>query len=336
MHANLPLSQKTGHGNLCIIIGPTAAGKTKYAINLAKKIGGEIISADSMQVYKSMDIGTAKPTKREMRGVPHHLISIKNPDEDWNVSMFVEEANRLIDDIRRRGKTPIIVGGTGLYIWTFLEGFSFPIAPSSPALRARLEKLTAARLHSRLKKVDPAAAAKIHPNDQKRVIRALEVFTLTGKRISELQKARNFNLSPQCPSQTLLANSGIPKDPSGICSRAFAEIKNNAPYLIFLNPPREKLYKKIEARVDKMIKKGLVKEVRGLLKKGYAKNLNAFQALGYKEIIDCLDGKHSLAEAVALIKKRTRHFARRQLVWFRRLAGTAVPGLEIDLLRPLK
>jgi tRNA dimethylallyltransferase len=293
---------------LYIIIGPTAAGKTSYAINLAKKLvgppfkvghgrgrrrrgAGEIISADSMQVYKGMNIGTAKPTPREMQGVPHHLISIKRPDEEWNVSMFVEEANRLIADIRRRGKIPIIVGGTGLYIWTFLEGFSFPLAPSNPKIRARLEKFSPEKLYARLKRIDPAAAAKIHPHDKKRIIRALEVFELTGKRISDLHEVSSPDLTST----------------------------NVAPKIIFLNPVREKLYKKIEARVDKMIKKGLAKEVRGLLKKGYAKSLNAFQALGYKEIIGYLEGKCSLDEAVALIKKRTRHFARRQLVWFRRL-----------------
>ncbi|MFA4857870.1 MAG: tRNA (adenosine(37)-N6)-dimethylallyltransferase MiaA [Candidatus Margulisiibacteriota bacterium] len=296
------------HPDIYIIIGPTAAGKTRCAIDLAKKLvgtkgkgAGEIISADSMQVYKGMNIGTAKPTKKDMRGVPHHLIDIKAPDEEWNVSLFVEEANRLIEDIRRRGKIPIIVGGTGLYIWTFLEGFAFPIAPSSPKIRARLEKISSAKLHAQLKGVDPAAAAKIHPNDKKRIIRALEVYKLTGKRISELQKNR------QVLSRGTAAN--------------LAERKNTK--IVFLNPPREKLYKKIEARVDKMIKKGLVREVKGLLKKSYAKNLNAFQALGYKEIIDYLDGKYALADAIELIKKRTRQFAKRQLVWFRRLKNAA-------------
>ena len=274
---------------LYIIIGPTAVGKTKYAIELAKKVGGEIISADSMQVYKCMDIGTAKPSKRAMRGIPHHLINIKSPDEEWNVSLFVATAEKLIKEIRERGKIPIIIGGTGLYIWTFLEGFSFPIAPADEKIRARLSAVAPDKLYARLKKVDTEAAAKIHPNDKKRIIRALEVFELTGEKMSVLQKKSKKS-----------------------------KVRRPKSKVMVLSIPREKLYKKIEARVDKMIKKGLIKEVRGLLKKGYSKKLTSMQALGYKEIIDHLEGNCTKEEAIELIKKRTRHFARRQLVWFRR------------------
>jgi len=266
-------------------------GKTKYAIALAKKVNGEIISADSMQVYKGMNIGTAKPSKREMRGISHHLIDLKLPNEEWNVSLFVDTAEKLIQDIRRRGKTPIIVGGTGLYIWTFLEGFSFPIAPSDKKLREKLSKLSSEKLYARLKKVDPPAAKKIHPNDKKRIIRALEVYELTGKKMSVLQKKTR----DQRP-----------------------ETRDQETKIICLNMPREKLYKKIETRVDKMVKKGLVEEVKKLVKKGYGKQLTAMQALGYKEIIDYLEGRVSKEEAIATLKKRTRHFARRQLIWFRR------------------
>ncbi|MFH1826505.1 MAG: tRNA (adenosine(37)-N6)-dimethylallyltransferase MiaA [bacterium] len=272
-------------GKTTIILGPTAVGKTKYAVELAKEIGGEIISADSMQVYRGMDIGTAKPTPEERQGIAHHLIDIRNPNEDWTVSDFVEETNKLISKLAN----PIIVGGTGLYLWSLLEGYSFPIAEADPELRKRLEEIPLPTLYSKLATVDPKAASKINPNDKKRIVRALEVFELTGKPISELQKTRI---------------TGYPD--------------NRITVRIGLNLPREELYERINQRVDQMIEKGLIDEVRGLLAKGYSKDLKSFQALGYKEVIEYLDNKWNKDKMIEELKKRTRHFARRQLTWFKR------------------
>jgi len=271
-----------------VLLGPTATGKTKLAIELAKQIGGEIISADSMQVYRGMDIGTAKPTLEERQGIPHHLIDIRNPDESWTVSDFVEQANGLTGTLAH----PIIVGGTGLYLWALLEGFSFPITPADKELRSRLEKEPASALYAQLSTIDSLSAKKIHPNDKKRIIRALEVFELTGKPISSLQS--NKNNSPDL-------NPG-----------------NYNALLIGLNFPKDILYERINQRVDSMIEKGLIEEVKGLLDQGYHKGLPSMQALGYKEVIDYLDGKWSKEEMIAELKKRTRNFARRQMTWFRR------------------
>jgi len=268
---------------MLIILGPTATGKTKLAIELAKKIKGEIISADSMQVYRGMDIGTAKPTPEERQGIPHHLIDIRNPDEAWTVSDFMEAVEGLKDKI----PNPIIVGGTGLYLWSLLEGFSFPITPADKGLRERLEKEPTSTLYARLSTIDPEAAEKIHANDKKRIIRALEVYELTGKPISELQKNRKLKVE-------------------------------NRNTLIGLTLPREALYERINQRVDSMIKKGLIEEVRGLLTNGYSKTLPSFQALGYKEVVEYLDGKWTKEEMTEELKKRTRNFARRQMTWFRR------------------
>lgn len=266
-----------------ILLGPTATGKTKLAIELAKKIKGEIISADSMQVYRGMDIGTAKPTLKERQGIPHHLIDIRNPDESWTVSDFIGEVGKLKDKV----ENPIMVGGTGLYLWALLEGFSFPITPADQELRSRLEKEPLSTLYSRLSTIDPEAAQKIHPNDKKRIIRALEVYELTGKPISELQKNRKLKVE-------------------------------NRNTLIGLTLPREELYARIDQRVDSMIEKGLIDEVKGLLAKGYSKLLPSFQALGYKEAAEYLDGKWTKDEMIEELKKHTRNFARRQMTWFRR------------------
>jgi len=267
-----------------IILGPTAVGKSKLAVELAKKIGAEIISADSMQVYRGMDIGTAKPTAEEKQGVPHHLIDIRDPDEDWTVSDFIEETNRLIAQPPRK----IIAGGTGLYLWSLLEGFSFPIAEADLALREKLKEQSLDELYQKLKEVDPAAAENIHANDKKRIVRALEVFELTGKPISKLQRKSPFPI----PHSSFL--------------------------LIGLNLPREKLNKRIEDRVDQMVKAGLSEEVKGLLAKGYSKDLKSFQALGYKEACEYLAGKWDKEKMIEELKKRTRNFAKRQMTWFKR------------------
>lgn len=271
-----------------IILGPTAVGKSKLAVELAKKINGEIISADSMQVYRGMDIGTAKPTAEEQQGIPHHLIDIRDPDEEWTVSDFVEQTSQLTNKIANGGKQPIIVGGTGLYLWALLEGFSFPPVEANKELRAKLEKSPTATLYEQLSAIDPKATEKIHPNNKKRIIRALEVYELTGKPISKLQKVESGKW----------------------------KVENRA--LTGLTLPREKLYQRIEQRVDYMIEQGLIKEVKGLLAKGYSKKLPSFQALGYKEVVDFLDGKWTKEEMIVELKKRTRHFARRQMTWFKR------------------
>jgi len=282
-----------------VILGPTAAGKSAFAIKQAQKLQGEIISADSMQVYRGMDIGTAKLPFKERRGLPHYLIDVRDPDEEWTVSDFVEEARRLIPEIKSRGKTPIIVGGTGLYLWSLLKGFSFPISPADKALRAKLGAIPTPTLYARLSTVDPKAAEKIHENNKKRIVRALEVFELTGRPISQLQEPRR--------ASTLLGTLSLSK---GSVAGSFQ--------LIGLSPPREALYARIEQRVDDMIEKGLAEEVEGLLKKGYSKNLNSMQALGYKETIEYLEGRWTKEKMIEELKKRTRNFAKRQMTWFRR------------------
>lgn len=274
-----------------VIIGQTAVGKTKLAIKLARKINGEIISADSMQVYKDMDIGTAKSTKSEMKKARHHLVDIVKPSGKWNVSLFLAKCKKLIGIISKNGKIPIITGGTGLYLWGLVEGLSLPLGKPNLKLRKQLEKKDSAKLYAKLIKIDNVAALKIHPNDKKRLIRALEVSLSTKRPISALQKKKR---------------------------------PENIKYiLVGLNINRDKLYKNIDMRVDKMLNKGLVGEVSSLLKKGYKKSLTAFQALGYKEVIAYLDGQHSKEEMAAELKKRTRNFARRQMTWFKRFKDIA-------------
>lgn len=287
-----------------ILLGPTAVGKSKIAVELAKELNGEIISADSMQVYRGMDIGTAKPTPEERQGIPHHLIDIRNPDEEWTVSDFINECEQRINELENKGKIPLLVGGTGLYLWALIEGFSFPITPADKELRARLEKEQLSTLYSRLSTIDPEAAGKIHPNDKKRIIRALEVYELTGKPISKLQEHRT-------PSTDHRTQEYI---------------------LIGLDLPRAELYSRIDQRVDSMIEKGLIDEVKGLLAKGYSKDFSSFQALGYKEVVEHLDGKWTKEQMIEELKKRTRNFARRQMTWFRRFKDVKwFNPKEIDL-----
>jgi tRNA dimethylallyltransferase len=288
-----------------LIFGPTACGKTAKAIEIAgnlaseekSSIAAEIISADSMLVYRGMDIGTAKPTKEEQNGVPHHLIDIRNPDEEWTVGDFVASVEKLVPEIQARGRTPIIVGGTGLYFWCLTRGFSLPTNTPDLELRKQLNVLAEKdlpALYAELEKVDPAAAKKIHANDSKRIVRALEVYKNTGTPISELQKERK----PVLKEYELLK----------------------------MDLPRTVLYERINRRVDSMIKKGLVAEVRALRAKGYTKKQNSMLALGYKETFDYLDGKYgdpdedaSLNKFSEELKKVTRNFARRQGNWLKRL-----------------
>ncbi|MDE7332122.1 MAG: tRNA (adenosine(37)-N6)-dimethylallyltransferase MiaA [Lachnospiraceae bacterium] len=277
---------------LIILTGPTAVGKTALSIRLAKRIKGEIVSADSMQVYKHMDIGSAKITGEEMDGVPHHLINILEPDEEFNVFRFKSLAREALKGIYGRGHIPILTGGTGFYIQALLYDIDFSSEEDHSLIRARLEETGREKgslyLHARLMETDPASAESIHPNNLKRIIRALEFYQLTGTPISaHNQKQRE--------------------------KKAFY----NACYFV-LNDHRDTLYRKIEKRVDEMMEAGLVAEVESLRKMGCCKDMVSMQGLGYKEILSCLEGDCTLEEAVALIKRDTRRFAKRQLTWFRR------------------
>lgn len=277
---------------LVILTGPTAVGKTELSIQLAKTINGEIISADSMQVYKEMDIGTAKILPEEMQGVPHYLVDEFLPDEEFNVVKFKECANRYIEEIYAKGKIPILVGGTGFYIQAVLKDVSFEENEEDSTYRKELEKLAeekgALYLHQKLSEVDEESSKAIHPNNIRRVIRALEFYHQTGMKISEHNAREKERQSPYTYAYFVLTND------------------------------RKVLYQRIDKRVDKMIEDGLVEEVRRLKEKGYSRNLVSMQGLGYKEIYAYLDGELSLPEAVNILKRDTRHFAKRQLTWFRR------------------
>ena len=277
---------------LIILTGPTAVGKTKLSIQLAKAVNGEIISADSMQVYKGMDIGSAKITAEEMQGVAHHLIDILEPWEDFNVVAFKKYCVRAMEEIYQRGHVPILTGGTGFYIQAVLRDIDFTENEDGMEYRQRLAALAEMegpkKLHDMLREVDEPSAQMIPPGNVKRVIRALEYYHLTGEPIS----AHN--------------------------EREYArENAYNACYFV-LNDDRDKLYERIEKRVDIMLEQGLVGEVLRLKEKGCRRGQTGMQGLGYKEILDYLDGVCSLEEAVYLIKRDTRHFAKRQLTWFRR------------------
>lgn len=277
---------------LVILTGPTAAGKTQLSLSLAKKIGGEIISADSMQIYKKMNIGTAKIMPEEMQGVRHYLVDALMPDEEFNVVVFQKMAKAAIKDIVSRGKIPIVVGGTGFYIQALLYDIDFTENDSDMSFRHAMEQLAADQgpeaLHERLAQVDPASAEKIHANNVKRVIRALEFYEKTGLKISEHNEEQRQNTSPY-----------------------------NFAYFV-LTWPREILYERINRRVDAMMDQGLLAEVQGLLKAGYAPDLVSMQGLGYKEFVPYFNGEITLEEAVYTLKRDTRHFAKRQLTWFRR------------------
>ena len=275
-----------------VLTGPTAVGKTALSIELAKAISGAIISADSMQVYKHMDIGSAKIMPEEMEEIRHYLVDEFEPDEEFHVARFVERAKECLNEIYREGKIPIIVGGTGFYIQALLYDVNFSEQNTNTEYRKELEYLAeekgAEYLHKMLKEVDAASAEEIHANNRKRVIRALEFYHLAGTKISEHNETEKQKTSPY-----------------------------NFAYFV-LTDNRKHLYERIEKRVDMMIKNGLVEEVQKLKDMGYHREMVSMQGLGYKEILDYLDGKMTLEEAVTLIKKETRHFAKRQLTWFRR------------------
>lgn len=276
---------------LVILTGPTAVGKTKLSIALAKAIGGEIISADSMQVYTHMNIGSAKIRPEEMQGVTHYLVDVLEPAEEFHVVRFQEMAKEAMRKIRSHGHIPILVGGTGFYIQAVVRNVDFTENEASP-YRKELEALAAVKgahvLHEELRKVDEASAAAIHENNVKRVIRALEFYRLTGKRISEHNEEQREKNSPY-----------------------------NYAYFV-LNDDRQKLYARIEERVDEMLEEGLLEEVIRLKEMGLKRGMVSMQGLGYKEILSYLDGECSFPDAVDMLKRDTRHFAKRQLTWFRR------------------
>ena len=284
---------ETDRKKLIIINGPTAVGKTAVSVELAGRIGGEIISADSMQVYRGMDIGTAKIRTEEMQGIPHHMIDIINPDDEFNVFIFKEMAARCIDDITARGHIPIIAGGTGFYIQAVLYDIDFSeySDEEQEKVRTRLEeelaRCGALYMHEKLRRIDPESAESIHPNNTKRLLHALEFYELTGEKISDHNRSEHEKQSPY-------------------------------DFLYFvLTDDRDAIYDRINRRVDIMIEDGLVDEVRALKEK-YDTKLPSMLGIGYKEIIDYLDGLVSYEEAVDNIKKETRHFAKKQLTWFKR------------------
>lgn len=277
---------------LIVLTGPTAVGKTSLSISLAKAVNGEIISADSMQVYKKMDIGSAKIRSEEMQGIPHYLVDVLEPEEEFHIVKFQQMAKKAMEDIYSRGKIPILVGGTGFYIQAVTKDIDFTEAQQENDYRKELEALAEEKggehLHEMLRKVDPVSADAIHAHNVKRVIRALEFYHQNGSPISAHNEEQKQHESPY-----------------------------NLAYFV-LNMPRELLYERIDLRVDQMMKEGLLEEVSRLKEEGCHRGMVSMQGLGYKEILAFLDGEYPLEEAVRVLKRDTRHFAKRQLTWFRR------------------
>lgn len=275
-----------------VITGPTATGKTALSVRLSKEIGGEVVSADSIQIYKKLDIGSAKPSMEEREGIPHHLMDFVPADGVYSVADYVQDAKAKIDDILSRGKVPIIVGGTGLYISSLVDNVEFSDAEQDMSVRTRLQeellKIGPEEMHKRLASVDPESAEAIHPNNTKRVIRALEIFETTGKTRTEYEKESKLNSSPY-----------------DFC-------------LIALTCERELLYERINKRVDIMKEQGLFDEVRSLLSDGIPKDCQSMQGIGYKEAVMAVTGEITEEESIELIKKNSRNYAKRQLTWFRR------------------
>ena len=278
--------------NIICIAGPTASGKTALAVELAKELNGEVVSCDSMQVYRRMDIGTAKPTIEERQGIIHHMLDVAEPDEDFSVSRYCEMASKIVDDIIARGKTAIIAGGTGLYMDSLIKGNDFAPLPST-GMREKLEAQADAEgmeaMLALLNSIDPEAAARLHLADRKRIIRALEVYYETGETITEHNR-KTQEIPPKYQPLWL----GLD----------FAD--------------RAELYSRIDRRVDIMLEMGLVDEIRNLLSSGIPAKCTAMQAIGYKEFVDAMDGKISIAEAADQVRQSSRHYAKRQLTWFRR------------------
>ena len=278
--------------NLICIAGPTASGKTALSIALAKELDGEIVSCDSMQVYKRMDIGTAKPTLEEREGIPHHMLDVAEPYEDFSVSKYCQMASPIVDDILARGKTAIIVGGTGLYMDSLIKGNDFAPYPAT-GRRQELEALTAEQgieaVIAQLREVDPESAERLHPSDQKRIIRAMEVYLETGISITEHNR-RTQQIPP----------------------------KYHPVWFALEDADRQTLYDRIDARVEIMLRDGLIDEIKALLAEGIPEKATSLQAIGYKEFVDALAGRCSMETATALVQQSSRKYAKRQLTWFRR------------------
>ncbi len=276
---------------LIVVLGPTAVGKTALSIALAKRFSTEVISGDSMLIYRNMDIGTAKPSIEEQDGVVHHLVDIIEPTESFDVTTFIEMARAKIREINERGQVPILAGGTGLYIKALLEGYQFNVTPQNEAFRQEMETVAREQgveeLHRRLAEVQPETAARLHPNDIRRVIRALEVATFGGETVSQ------------------------EKEDETACLYDVA--------VIGLTSDRSLLYERINQRVDQMMADGLLDEVKGLLESGVPADAQSMKGIGYKELVAYLEGKCTLEEAVDEIKKGTRHFAKRQFTWYRKM-----------------
>ena len=278
---------------LVVITGPTASGKTALGVALARRLGGEVVSADSMQIYRGMDIGTAKPTPEEMQGVPHHMIDIADPTENYSVSRYAEEASACVDDILARAKLPIVVGGTGLYIDSLIAGRTFADGTADTALRQELseryDEIGGEGLLGELRKVDPERAAKLHPADKKRIVRAMEVYILTGRTITQ-HDAETRAVPPRYDAAKIALDFAV----------------------------RQDLYDRIDRRVDIMVQQGLFDEVRALLAAGVPADCTAMQAIGYKEAVAAVQGKAAPQDAVAAIQLASRRYAKRQLTWLRR------------------
>ena len=277
---------------LCVV-GPTACGKTKFGVLLAKRCGGEVVSIDSMQIYKGMAIGTAAPTEEEMEGVPHHMVAVADPRESWSAARFTQEADACVQSILARNKLPILAGGTGLYLDALISGRTFAPGSAGGAVRAQLERELEAGgiepLLAELRRVDPESAERLHPADRKRILRALEVYRETGKTISRHNRE----------------TQALPKKYAPIClGLAFRD--------------REEMKRRIDLRVDAMLSAGLLEEVRALVDSGVPRSSTALQAIGYKELLPVLDGEASLAETAEEVKLRSRQYAKRQLTWLRR------------------
>lgn len=307
-HPKPPNEAQPGRQKVIVVQGPTGVGKTAVALELARAVAAEIINADSQQCYRFMDIGTSKPTQRERAAVPHHLFSVVEPDEEYNAARYMREARRCIADIATRGRVPLVVGGTGLYVRALTCGLS-DAPPADDGLRRELKGLDTGELRRRLELVDPEAAGRISSNDRVRMVRALEVYELTGEPISRHSRRHGFGNAP------------------------FDTLK------LCLSRGRQELYGRINARVEAMLAAGLVGEVAGLLARGYGPGLRSLGSIGYRQIVMHLQGALSLPEAVAQIQRETRRFAKRQLTWLRHDAGNVwieLPSGEPGILPLVK